>query len=802
MWKWSFRIVVGLVVTLIVLAVLAWFNRMQILVALLHNDDFVEWASTFPPSEDYNSSVEGSYPVAACQNSHANWGEIHRQTTVLDGLWEVEEGSLSDDIPNAFGHTVPVPGLMTDAEPKFTEVGIESDQRDAFWYRTRFVAPEGPEAQAFLCLHKAAYGIKVWLNGEALGEHFGPSSLSEYDASGTIKYGEENELVVRLGADRSQIPSFVPAGDDDEIERWYPGIWDSVSLVTTGPVSIANVKVEANIDTGTAIVRTVLFNSTEEPQTGSLSQQVSLWQSDTDPVFGDETEVTLDPGVQTTVVQTVNLEDFELWSPETPTLYLAKTSFDLQADGGAFLPSDDRATRFGMRKVEWRSGDDKGFYLNNKLYYLRGTNIALHRFFGDAERAQLPWDEAWVRQLLTGHPKDFHWNSFRTHNGRLPNFWYDIADETGFLIADEYSLWSFARGSESEDWSIVELEKEFRGWIQENWNHASIGWWDAANENHNPISAEVIRRVRDSDPTRQWENGGYEAPVGPNDPIEEHPYKLNSGGALNLNDKAYTLEDFSTIDGQPPQATWGLFATYDEALDHPFINNEYAFLWITSLGRPTELAQSSFDNLTGGKELTPAEYREAYAYVLAELSAYWRAMRGYAGVQHFVYLSKCNDVDDLPDDWEVRTSSQTCDSFLDVAALELEPRWQTYAADVFAPQLVYLKEWRDEAYPRGGKAEIPIVVLSDSYEPVEADVRIHIMGLDGETLSRSEAIRVTLDPLERREMSVTLKIPDEQAFIVFAELSSPTGAFDTVWSRRKIGVEHPGVAITDPVSEQ
>ena len=80
-------------------------------------------------------------------------------------------------------------------------------------------------------------------------------------------------------------------------------------------------------------------------------------------------------------------------------------------------------------------------------------------------------------------------------------------------------------------------------------------------------------------------------------------------------------------------------------------------------------------------------------------------------------------------------------------------------------------------------------------------MRIHIMGLDGETLSRSEAIRVTLDPLERQEMSVAVKIPDQQAFFVFAELSSPTGAFETVQSRRKIGVEHPGVAIPDPVLE-
>ena len=42
--------------------------------------------------------------------------------------------------------------------------------------------------------------------------------------------------------------------------------------------------------------------------------------------------------------------------------------------------------------------------------------------------------------------------------------------------------------------------------------------------------------------------------------------------------------------------------------------------------------------LAPGVELSPEERREIYAYVASELSGYWRAARGYAGVQHFLYL--------------------------------------------------------------------------------------------------------------------------------------------------------------------
>ena len=788
----------------LVMLLAAWFNRTAIFVWMLGNESISEWLTTFEPSENYNASVKGAYPVAACQSSHVDWGETVRRTQSLDGLWDVAEGPMSDAPPAEFPHTAPAPGLITEARPAFTEMGMESDQRDVVWYRTVFEAPPQGAAQAFLCLHKAKNGVKVWLNGEVLGEHFSTFTLSEYNASGVIRYGEANELVVRLGADRSQLPSFVPAGDDDEKDRWYPGLWDSVSLVLTGEASIANIKIEPDIDAGMVRIKTVLFNSAAAPYRGRLSHAITPWTATEAEPPASATpvsvmaDIALLPNERKEFVQTVRMPSFELWSPESPFLYRADTRLDIDRGDGVMAPSDDRANRFGMRKVEWRSGENKGFYLNNRLYYLRGTNIGLHRFFEDAERGQLPWDEAWVRELLSGHPKRFHWNSFRNHTGRLPNFWYDLADELGFVVADEYSFWSVARGTESEKWSVVELEKEFRGWISEGWNHASIGWWDAANENNNPISTDAIRRVRDLDPTRQWENGGYQAPVGPNDPIEEHPYKLNSGGVLNMNDRRYTLDDFSTMDGQPPQATWGPFATYADAPEHPFINNEYSFLWVTHLGRPTELAEISFNNIAEGREMEPAEYLEAYAYVTAELSAYWRAMRGYAGVQHFVYLSKCNDEDDVPDHWEIRTTSKTCDSFLDVAKLELEPRWERYARSAFAPQLIYLRAWHDGAYPRGERVGVPVILLNDDYLEKSVIAEVMAVDADGKILARSSPVRRTLAPLDKQEFEIDLNVPDMDRILIVAKLSSPDSAFDDVYSRRKVGYAHPGKQIPDP----
>ena len=58
----------------------------------------------------------------------------------LDGTWDVAEGSM-DVVPAAFGRRVPVPGMADLAEPPFADVGVKSDRRQAFWYRTTFSLP-------------------------------------------------------------------------------------------------------------------------------------------------------------------------------------------------------------------------------------------------------------------------------------------------------------------------------------------------------------------------------------------------------------------------------------------------------------------------------------------------------------------------------------------------------------------------------------------------------------------------------------------------------------------------------------
>lgn len=798
------KILKKIVITIVALVLLGFVFKSQLLdIAKPHVNKFM---MEFPESDHKNAELQGSYASVACQSSHVDFGESVRQTQSLDGQWQVEQGALDDNFPQEYTHTAPVPGLLTEATPSFNLVGMESDEREAFWYKKTFTAPEQASVLSQLCLHKAKYGTKVWLNGELLGEHYGAFSVSEYDLSDAINYGQSNELVIRVGAEHTSVPEFVPVGSDFEKYGWYPGLWDSVSVVYTGQYSIVRTKVEANIEQSLATVHTTIRNNSNATVELTVRQQINEWQGGNSVSDVTEQLVILSADETLTVSQNVTLNNVQLWSPESPFLYVAHSTV---AHKGA--ASDDRATRFGMRKVQWRGGDginskNKGFYLNNKKYYLRGTNIALHRFFEDQDRKQLPWDEEWVTQLLSGHMKDFHWNSFRFHVGRAPNFWYDLADEIGFIVTDEYHIFAPVRLGipgmpTSNNWSLKELEKEFTAWVQENWNHASIGWWDASNENHNPLPYETVPLVRDLDTTRQWESGSYRAPDRLDDPLEEHPYKLNGTGFMNSNDKDYGLTDLDEFSRLPPMTKGMIFRTYDGpgARFHPYINNEYGWLWLTRDGTDaTTIAEDAYNLLAPNIVLTPSERREIYAYVVAELSGYWRARRGYAGVQHFLYLGKCADKDTIPETWDIKEPSATCDNFIDIPSLTMEPRWAMWAPHAFAPIALNIDNWSEDFYPSGQNVSVPVTLLNDTYQDAKVTVELVTADAAGKVLTKAAPVQLTLSALADNKLTIDLQMPKQKPFVIYAYLSGDD-IESTVISRRKVGFAHPGIEAKLPV---
>jgi len=688
---------------------------------------------------------------------------VGRRVYSLNGTWEVEE-SLDETPPRNFSHTAPVPGFLSLAEPPFGRVGRLSRERNYFWYRTTFDSHDQPRDYAELVIHKARFGVSVWLNGNDLGKYDGAFTAARFRVDKAMKWGETNTLLVRVGAWRTGVPIDEPASQDIEKKTWFPGIWDDVELIVSGTPHIVRTKIEPNIDTGVVKVLTTLRND------GEAARTVTIRTGATDPAGSSasstgDTVIELAAGGETTVVQSVSMqESFFLWTPENPFLYNMRTQV---LSSGEEL--DRLVTRFGMRTVEWRAGADKGFYLNGERMLLRGSNIAIHRFSEDPNAGAKLWDEVWIRKLLTENPTALHWNVIRFHLGRAPRLWYDIADEVGLLLADEYMFWGIARLSD-DFWSLEKLRERYTSWVMESWNHPSIVWWDGANETMGGKANEVIRVVRELDSTRAWENGGglnnyhtgLAEPTDPADPIEDHPY-------LSHQD----MQDFDTNDGQPSQTT-----AWDDPT-HAYIINEYGGLWLRRDGTPTGISRKDYRNLLGGSSFTPAEYREAYAYLVGGETLFWRAHRGYEVVQHFLYLG------------QDRNEGAVCDNFIDLENLILEPRWFEAAYNAFAPFAVYIDSWRDEP-PADPSFALPLIVMNDHADYRSGEVRVVALADDGSTLSESTPQFVSVEPYGATSVAIEMETPASSRYSIFAILTPAMDDDPVVYDRRKIGFTHVG----------
>lgn len=660
----------------------------------------------------------------------------------LDGTWQIAQGTM-DRPTEDFSRTCPVPGLVDLAQPAYEEVGVASKLRQAFWYRRTVQVPAPRRAVAILKVTKAQFGTKVWVNGKEVGLHWGCFTPGYFNVTEALKWGEPNEILIRVGAYKDAVPPWVPTNTDYEQSKWIPGIYDSVALMLTDDIYVASVQVAPDITRGLAKTEIVVRNEGAVAKEVPLRLSVREWKSGhtAGPVV--KRKVIVPAGRQATTRISVKINHPHLWSPEDPFLYV------LRAQAG----EDAVETRFGMRDLRFDAKTGRAI-LNGQPYFLRGTNFCMFRFFEDPIRGNLPWNRAWVRRLLELPKTALHWNSARVCIAPFPEFWYDLADEIGWLLQDEFPIWGFR-----EEWSQEELEREFAEWVRERWNHPSIVVWDACNETLTPRTGQLIERTRRLDlSNRPWDDG-YSRRHRPTDPMEIHPY-LFLGQAVEWDPGS-------------------LGAVADRAirlLDPPFIINEYDALWLQRDGTPATGYQAFFDtNL--GPHATADQRRETLAYLGAALTEYWRARREAAGVQWFCYLTYS------------RPGGVTSDNFIDLHNLVLEPHFLDYLSNAFAPLAVMIDDCRAWE-PAGTEKRYNVIVTNDLGAPKEGVVRVWLAAQGNGQAVGHAAARFRVEAFGQTSVSVAVKFPDKAGpYMLSADLRAASG--ERAVSRRKIQVLAP-----------
>ena len=490
----------------------------------------------------------------------------------LNGLWNYAIVEKDAAQPTAWDGEILVPFA---AESALSGVMKPVGEKNRLWYRRTFKLDQPVPAVAMLKVHKARYGTQVFVNGQAAGEHGPCFTPGWFDVRAHLKpAGQENELLIRVGASLAQVPPQLTDGWDNEKSRYIPGIYDSVELILCGTPHVVNVQTVPDVQrqSVTAVIELAQVGGSANP----LRVKGLVREAKSGRTVGEASQDATSPasGAVTKVELTIPIRDAHCWTPEDPFLY------ELEVDTGG----DVSHTRFGLRTFTTDLETGRAL-LNGRPYYLRGSNVCIYRFFEDAERKELPWDRQWVRNLHRRF-KEMHWNSLRYCIGFPPELWYEIADEEGILIQDEFPIW-YSRAKDGWPAAITpaDLAIEYTEWMRERWNHPCVVIWDAQNETSNDrVIAAAIQQVRGLDLSRRpWDNG-WGTPQQPGDISEGHPYRSSRPGFRLAN-----LARETGIPDNGPRRNAG----------PPYLINEYGWLWINRDGSLPTLTVDVYKRLLG-----------------------------------------------------------------------------------------------------------------------------------------------------------------------------------------------------------
>ncbi|MCD4692731.1 MAG: discoidin domain-containing protein [Calditrichales bacterium] len=613
------------------------------------------------------------------------------QKLSLNGQWQLEPGK---EKPEKYNYQVNVPALIDVADPK-----LDWQNFDYFWYRKEFNLSENDDFEnIYLQLEQVKYGTEVWLNDHKIGADIPCYTSQEFDLTPFINKRGKNVLLVRVGA-KHTLPEHSAVGNDFEKISWIPGIWGDVRLHLYGNGRVKWTQIIPEIEQGLIKVHSDIENLLADKKKFTIQYNICEKKSGKVVSESKKLKVETSPASVSSIDLEIKISDFQLWSPEHPFLYVLNVKIYDQKN-----IAHEQAIQFGMRRFEIREGS---FYLNGKRRVLFGGNIAFHRMLSDSMRGELPWNPDWIKKVLADIPKENNMFFFRFHLGHAYNLWYDIADEYGIMLQDEWMFWTSTGSAE-------QIENEFSAWIKENCNHPSIVIWDALNESENEIiTNQIIPRLKKLDPTRPWEI---------NDFPEDHPYIYSLGPVLN--DKKFGFSR-SIFDLQKSAK--------------PTMVNEYVWWWLDAEAKPTHLTEIVKERWLG-KNPSKERLLKHQAFLACELSELWRRL-DLDAILPFVYLS----VD----------GGATANWFLG-SLKELRPKPVIAALkNTFAPLGVSIELW-DRHFLAGEKRDIPIYLFNDSQDDQKFNLHVTLSGSHKQKLFENQ---YDLKTGERKKILASCEFP-------------------------------------------
>ena len=409
-----------------------------------------------------------------------------------------------------------------------------------FWYRDEFIGPAVKSAgqRFWLNFDGINWKAEVYLNGQRVGRIDGGFMRGRFDVTGLVHAGAMNALAVRIirnanpggtkdkagdtvngGALGRDNPTYhASAGWDwmSTIRGRNDGIWDNVTLTTSGAVTIEDPLVSSTIplpDSSNADVsiQATLHNQEAHEISGTLRAMFGT--------IAVETKVTLDPSSTKTVTfapatqPALHIGHPKLWWPVgygDPNLYPVSITF--AANGKV---SDTKSFKAGIRQFTYsEDGGVLKIWINGRRFIARGGN------WGFPE-SMLRYRAREYDTAMRYH-RDQHFNMLRNWVGQTGDeALYDAADRFGVVIWQDFWLANPWDGPNPDDNDLFLANA--RDYLLRIRNHASLGLFCGRNEGFPPQPVDDGLRAM----TAEFEPGSHYISSSADGPVSGHgPYRV------------------------------------------------------------------------------------------------------------------------------------------------------------------------------------------------------------------------------------------------------------------------------------
>ena len=320
-------------------------------------------------------------------------------------------------------------------------------------YRKTFATPEGELVK--LHFEGVYQHAEVFVNGQKAGQHAYGYTPFTVDVTPYLHHDkQQNEVVVRV--DNSQQTNC----------RWYSGsgIYRHVWLLTMPALHIAENGVfvttpEVSADKAQVRVEVTVVNESDQNRNASVAVGSQLLMAS---VPAHESK---------TVTTTVFVNNPQLWSPESPTLYEANVELK---EAGATI--DQQTVKYGIRSFSFDA--EQGFVLNGKKVLINGACV----HHDDGLVGAMAFDAAEIRKVRL--MKEAGFNLIRTSHNPTTRAFLDACDSIGMLVIDEaFDGWRTQKNP--FDYSTVIdscYREDIHAMVLRDRNHPSVISWSIGNE--------------------------------------------------------------------------------------------------------------------------------------------------------------------------------------------------------------------------------------------------------------------------------------------------------------------------------